>query len=109
MSDNLKHLDDSSFDNGIAHGISIVDFYADWCGPCKRIAPVIEQLAKDTQGKVNVVKVDVDSSQQTAAKFQVMSIPTLIIFVNGKEVERIVGLTTLENMRSRLTAAGAKL
>lgn len=108
MAENLKLLDDASFDNGIAKGIVLVDFYADWCGPCKRIAPVIEQLANEMQGKVTVVKVDVDTSQQTAAKFEVMSIPTLMIFVNGKKVETIVGLTSLDNLRNKLVAAGAK-
>ena len=70
---------------------AVVDFWAEWCGPCKMIAPVVEQLATEYQGKLKVGKVDVDSNQQTAMQFGIRSIPTLLIFKNGKVVEQIVG------------------
>lgn len=69
----------------------LLDFWAEWCGPCKMIAPVVEQLAAEFQGKLKVGKVDVDSNQQTSMQFGIRSIPTLLIFKNGKVVEQIVG------------------
>jgi len=69
----------------------LVDFWAEWCGPCKMIAPVVEQIATEYSGKLKVGKVDVDSNQQTAMQFGIRSIPTLLIFKNGKVVEQIVG------------------
>lgn len=70
----------------------LVDFYADWCGPCKMLAPVIEELSKELQGKVKVCKINVDENQDLAMEYNVMSIPTMIIFKQGKEEKRLVGL-----------------
>ncbi len=69
----------------------LVDFYADWCGPCKMIAPVINQLAEEYEGKFNIGKLNVDQNGTTAQKYRVMSIPTLLIFKNGEVVDKIVG------------------
>ncbi len=69
----------------------LLDFWAEWCGPCKMIAPVVEQLAAEYQGKLKVGKVDVDTNQQTSMQFGIRSIPTLLIFKNGKVVDQIVG------------------
>ena len=68
-----------------------VDFHAAWCGPCQIAAPVVEELAKEYQGKVKVVKIDVDENQALAQKFGVMSIPTVIVFKEGKEIKRLIG------------------
>lgn len=76
----------------------LVDFYADWCGPCKLIAPIVEQLATEMEGKIVVGALDVDNNQQTAVKYGVMSIPTLIIFKNGQEAKRVVGYQPKENL-----------
>lgn len=70
----------------------LVDFYADWCGPCKMMAPIIEEVGKQIQGKGKVGKVNVDKNQDLAMKYNIMSIPTIIIFKEGKEVKRFVGL-----------------
>ncbi len=70
---------------------TLVDFYADWCGPCKMLGPVIERIAKKMEGKVNVLKVDVDKNQQVAMEYEVMSIPTMILFHEGKIVWKGVG------------------
>lgn len=69
----------------------LVDFWAEWCGPCKMIAPVVEQLANEYDGKLKVGKMDVDSNQQTSMQFGIRSIPTLLIFKGGRVVEQIVG------------------
>ena len=70
----------------------LVDFYADWCGPCKMMAPVVQQLSKELQGKAKVGKLNVDENQDLAMEYNVMSIPTLVIFENGKEYKRFVGV-----------------
>jgi thioredoxin 1 len=69
----------------------LVDFWAAWCGPCRAIAPAIEEIAGEYAGKLKVVKVDTDENQDIAVKFQVMSIPTLMVFKGGKVVERVIG------------------
>ena len=80
----------------------LIDFWAAWCGPCRMVAPVIEQLAKELSGKVRVGKLDVDANQVTAGRFRVQSIPSLLIFQNGKEVDRLVGVQSKEAILRRL-------
>lgn len=70
----------------------LVDFYADWCGPCKMMAPIIGEIAEELQGKAKVGKINVDENQELAMRYEVMSIPTLIIYKNGKEAKRFVGV-----------------
>lgn len=84
-----KIVESKDFEMEVREGVSVVDFYADWCGPCKMIAPIFEELS--TELAANFIKINVDNSQDIAAKFQVASIPTLIILKDGKEVDRIVG------------------
>ena len=76
----------------------LVDFYADWCGPCNAMARVIEELAKELEGKVKVGKINVDENPDIAVEYNVMSIPTLIVFKNGKEEKRLVGLRNKEEL-----------
>ena len=76
----------------------LVDFYADWCGPCKMMAPVVEELAEELNGVAKVGKVNVDNNQDLAMQFNVMSIPTLIIFKNGEVVKRFVGVTDKQDL-----------
>lgn len=78
----------------------LVDFYADWCGPCNAMAPVIEELATELDGKAKVGKINVDDNPDIAVEYNVMSIPTLIIFKNGKEEKRLVGLRDKEELLS---------
>jgi thioredoxin 2 len=82
----------------------LVDFWAAWCGPCRMVAPTIEQLAKELNGKVRVGKLDVDANQMTASRFHVQSIPTLLILKDGREVDRIVGVQSREAILQRLRA-----
>ena len=76
----------------------LVDFYADWCGPCKMMAPIVEELAKDLEEKAKVGKINVDENPDIAVEYNVMSIPTLIIFRNGKEEKRLVGVRDKEEL-----------
>ncbi|MFA6023728.1 MAG: thioredoxin [Candidatus Gracilibacteria bacterium] len=85
----------------------LVDFFAEWCGPCKMIAPVVEELAHEYEGKAKVVKLNVDESMDTAQKYGVMSIPTLIFFKNGEEVDRSVGLMSKDAMGETLDRLAA--
>ena len=80
----------------------LVDFWAEWCGPCKMVAPVVEEIADEYGDKLKVCKVDVDSNQNTAADFGVMSIPTLILFEDGEESEKIVGYAPREKVVAQL-------
>jgi thioredoxin 1 len=83
----------------------LVDFWAVWCGPCKMIAPIVEDLAGEYAGKLKVVKLDVDESSGIAVKYNVMSIPTLGIFSKGEMIERIVGYMPKEQLKKRIDAA----
>jgi thioredoxin 2 len=82
----------------------LLDFWAAWCGPCRMIAPIIDQLAKELSGKVRVGKLNVDENQRTAARFGVQSIPTLLVLKNGQEVDRLVGSQSKEAITQRLKA-----
>ena len=88
----ITHLNDDNFQETIAKGVTLVDFYATWCGPCRMIAPIIEQLSGELAGKANVVKVDIDQAQQTTTAVQITSVPTLIVFKDGKEMKRVIGV-----------------
>ncbi|EGQ2694983.1 thioredoxin [Staphylococcus pseudintermedius] len=94
----IIEVKDSNFDGQIQSGVKLVDFWATWCGPCKMIAPVLEDLAVDYEGKADILKLDVDQNQATAAKFEVMSIPTLIVFKDGQPVDKVVGFQPKENL-----------
>ena len=98
MGNQIKHLDDSTFDSTIQNGVTLVDFYADWCGPCRMIAPIIEEIANEMTGQITVAKLDIESAQNTTAKLNVTSIPTIIIFKGGEEVNRIVGVRDKESL-----------
>jgi thioredoxin 1 len=83
----------------------LVDFWASWCSPCKAIAPIVEELAGEYEGKIKVAKVDTDANPQTPGMFGIMSIPTLIIFKGGKAIERIVGYQPKAALKAKIDAA----
>ncbi|AQX53554.1 thioredoxin [Priestia flexa] len=87
----IAHATDQTFSNEIGSGLVLVDFWAPWCGPCKMIAPVLEELDQEYGEKVKIVKVDVDENQETAGSHGVMSIPTLILFKDGQKVDQVIG------------------
>jgi len=99
-SEDIKKLTDDNFTSETEEGVTLVDFYADWCGPCRMMTPILEKVAKDLKGKAVIAKIDIDHSQKTAANFQVTSIPTLVLIKNGKEVNRLVGLRDADSVKS---------
>ena len=92
----IVHGTDQSFSNEISNGLVLVDFWAPWCGPCKMIAPVLEELDGEMSETVKIVKVDVDENQETASNFGIMSIPTLVLFKDGQPVDKVVGFQPKE-------------
>ncbi len=104
MAQNVVYLDDSNFEKIIGKGVTLVDFYADWCGPCRMIAPIIEELSNELKGQATIAKLDIEQAQMTTANLQVTSIPTVILFKDGKEIKRIVGLRDKETLKGMITA-----
>ena len=90
----IKKLSDQNFEHQIKSGIMLVDFWATWCMPCKMMAPVLNNLSEELTGNASVGKLDVDQNRAASAKYGVRSIPTLVLFKNGKEVNRFVGVKT---------------
>lgn len=95
-SKNVQEFNDLNFDQEVvgATGKVLVDFTASWCGPCKRLAPIVDEVADALEGKVKVGKLDIDEAPMTASKFQVRGVPTLIVFEGGRPVQQSVGLVS---------------
>jgi len=102
----VKQLTDANFAQEIGTGVILVDFYADWCGPCRMLAPVLEHVEKDLGGKAVIGKVNIDTEQKTASQFQISSVPTMILFKDGKEVKRQVGMIDAKGILGMIQAAG---
>ena len=100
MSDLIVNTTDSDFDKDVlqADTLVLVDFWATWCGPCKSIAPILEDLAADYEGKVKIVKVDVDNNPQAASRFGIRNIPTLFVFKDGEKVDSVMGLQPIAEL-----------
>lgn len=94
----MKILNSSEFDNAIASGVVLVDFYADWCGPCKMLAPVLEEVSEEYAGKVNFFNVDVDENPDLAMQYKIMNIPALVVLKKGEKVDTQVGFAPKENI-----------
>jgi len=106
MSAAVKEITDQAFENEILKSDkpSLVDFWAAWCGPCKMLSPIVEEVAGKYQDKFKFWKMNVDDNPQQAANFQIMSIPTLLFFKEGRPVDKIVGLVSKEEITRRLEA-----
>lgn len=107
MAENLIHLTDDTFQNEVLEAKEpvLVDFWAPWCGPCKMIGPIIEEISGEYQGKAKVCKLNVDEHNKYAGEFGVMSIPTMLVFKDGKEVKRLVGFMPKVNITKVLDQA----
>jgi thioredoxin 1 len=103
---NVKQFTDANFKTEVLDSSVpvLVDFWAEWCGPCRMLAPAIDQLAEEFAGKVKVGKVDTDSNQNTAVQYGIMAIPTVIFFKGGKEVKRIAGLKPKTELAATLNS-----
>ena len=101
---NTQQFTDDNFEREVLEASMpvLVDFWAEWCGPCQLLAPIIDELADEYQGKVKVGKLDTDNAVRTASKYGVQSIPTVIVFVSGQPVERVVGLRAKQDFKTIL-------
>ncbi len=106
MSDNLLTLTDANFDETLVGADTpvLVDFWAEWCGPCKMIAPILDEIAKEKAGSVKVGKVNVDNNQSLSARYNVRAIPTLLFFKDGMVRDQVTGMTSKKDLLSRLDA-----
>jgi thioredoxin 1 len=101
---NMKIVDSSEFKSEIESGITVVDFFVICCGPCKMLAPVLEGLAGNMEGKAKFIKVDIDQSGDLANEFQISSVPTMIIFKDGQKVEQLIGFLPKEKIQEVIEA-----
>ena len=101
----IKVLTTETYAEEIANGVVVVDFYADWCGPCKMMAPVFEETALEYSGKVTFAKLNIDENRQIALANKVMSIPTLLFFKDGEQVDRVVGMIDKPTLVQKLENA----
>jgi len=102
---NISSVDTTNFQDEVLKATEpvLIDFTATWCGPCKMLAPIVEQLAQDWAGKVKIAKLDVDDSPELAGQYQVMGVPTLMLFVNGQPVERLTGYQPKDKIVNKLS------
>lgn len=98
----MKIIHGNEFENTIASGVVLVDFFATWCGPCKMLSPVLEQVSEELAGKVEIVKVDVDQDSDLAGQFGIMSVPTMIVFKDGQPVGKMQGHVPAPQLKEAL-------
>jgi thioredoxin 1 len=104
MSENITELDSINFEAAISASVPVVvDFWAPWCGPCKAIAPILKEIATELGDKVKICKVNVDNNSEIAAKFEIRAIPTILIFKDGAVTDTIVGLTSKDDLKAKIS------
>ena len=101
----IEHLTSQNFAHKTKSGVVLVDFWADWCMPCKMMAPILNEVAEATEGTATIYKLNVDEQQQVAAQYGIRSIPTMILFKDGKEMERIIGVKSKEAVIASINKA----
>jgi thioredoxin 1 len=97
-SEKIKTFTDADFDQSVKNGVVLVDFWAEWCAPCRRLAPTVDQLADDYNGRVTVAKVNIDENPMTPVRFYIRGIPTILLFKNGELKETVVGLANKDDL-----------
>ncbi|MCB5230558.1 MAG: thioredoxin [Candidatus Cloacimonas sp.] len=98
-------LNSENFDKEIGSGVTAVDFWAPWCGPCKILGPVLNEIAVELEGKAKIAKLNVDDSQEIALRYRVMSIPTVIVFKDGKPISSTIGVVPKKALKDKIEAA----
>ncbi len=103
-SDKVLHVTDQDFDEQVikGKGLILVDFWAEWCGPCRMVAPILEELAVEYEGQITVTKLNVDENRETAARFGIRSIPTILFFKDGIQVEQIIGALPKSTFKAKV-------
>jgi thioredoxin 1 len=106
MSDKISHLTNDTFKSAVSSAATplLVDFWAPWCGPCKAIAPVLDELAAEFDGKISIAKVNIDENEAIAAEYGIRAIPTMLLFKGGRVIEQIVGLMSKAALKTKLAA-----
>jgi thioredoxin 1 len=99
---NIKELTESNFNTSIKKGLVLVDFYADWCRPCKMMQPILENVATEYNSQITITKINIDNNKNISSKYNVTGIPCMILFENGKEVKRVVGYHEKEQLLEKL-------
>ncbi len=97
-----KELTNENFENSVKNGVSLVDFWAPWCGPCRMIAPIIDELVQDFDGSANICKVNTDEQQDLAVKYGIRSIPTILIMKDGEIVDQVVGASSKQALADKI-------
>jgi thioredoxin 1 len=103
-SDKIVQITDQDFDEQVikGNGLILVDFWAEWCGPCRMIAPILDELAGEYEGQVTIAKLNVDENREAAARFGIRSIPTILFFKNGAQVEQIIGALSKSALKAKV-------
>ena len=101
----VTNLNDTDFDTAIAKGVTLVDFWAPWCEPCRMQVPILEELAESIKGRVKIAKLNVDEAEGVAGRFGVQAIPTLLLFKDGNEVQRFIGVQSKETLIDAISSA----
>lgn len=100
MSESLKEISDSNFSTEISSGLTLIDFFAEWCGPCRMLTPILESLSQEMGENVSFCKIDIDNNPKITSEYNITSVPTLILYSEGKEVERVVGLRDENSLKN---------
>ena len=103
-SDKVAHITDRDFDEQVikGNGLILVDFWAEWCGPCRMVAPILDELAGEYEGQVTIAKLNVDENRETAARFGIRSIPTILFFKDGTQVEQVIGALSKSALKAKV-------
>ena len=103
-SDKVLHISDHDFEEQVikGKGLILVDFWAEWCGPCRMVAPILEELAVEYEGRITVTKLNVDENRETAARFGIQSIPTILFFKDGSRVEQVIGALPKSAIKAKI-------